>query len=122
MIEIFLIIIAILLAVICILAIGILFNVSQTKTGISSLIQTTAALHDTSADRCRERFELTATYLEQLVEASVSAERNISEIKDVMDVIYRYKLPNAAERDFLDQVEIDNEVSNGILNASGRHT
>ena len=120
MIEILLMIIATLLVVICILAFGILFNVSQAKTGISSLIQTTAALHDISANQCKERFELTKAHLEQLVEASVSVERSISEIKDVTDVIHRYKLPNAAERKLLDQIEIDNEVSSGILNAGGR--
>lgn len=121
MIEILLAIIATLLAAICTIAFGILVKVSQAKTGISSLIQTSAALHDISADQCRERFELTTAHLEQLVEASVSTERSISEIKDVTDVIYRYKLPNAAERKLLDQIEIDNEVSNGILNADGRH-
>ncbi|MCV4286482.1 hypothetical protein OH708_01045 [Pseudomonas capsici] len=42
------------------------------------------------------------------------------DIKEVTDVIYRYKLPNAEERRFLDQIEIDNEVSNGIQNAGGR--
>lgn len=121
MIEIFLVIIATLLAVICILTFGILFKVSQAKTGFSSLIQTSVALHDISAEQCRQRFELTTAYLEQLVEATVSAERSISEIKEVTDVIYRYKLPNAAERKLLDQIEIDNEVSNGILNADGHH-
>lgn len=121
MIEILLVIIATLLAVICIFTIGILFKVSQAKAGFSSLIQTSVALHDISADQCRERFELTTAYLEQLVEATVNAERSISEIKDVTDVIYRYKLPNAAERKLLDQMEIDNEVSNDILNSHRRH-
>ena len=110
-----------LLGVICILAFGILFNVSQVKTGISSLIQTTAVLHDISADQS-QRFQSTTAHLEQLVEASVNIDRSIADIKDVTDVIYRYKLPNAAERAFLDQMEIDNEVSNGILNSDGRQT
>lgn len=110
-----------LLGVICILAFGILFNLSQVKTGMSSLIQTTSVLHDISADQ-RKRFESTTAHLEQLVEASVNTERSIAEIKDVTDVIYRYKLPNAAERAFLDQMEIDNEVSNGILNSGGCQT
>ncbi|KAA8552320.1 hypothetical protein [Pseudomonas marginalis] len=121
MIEILLVIITTLLAVICILTFGILLKVSHAKTGISSLIQTTAAFHDINADQCRERFELTTAHLEQLVEATVSAERSISEIKEVTDVIYQYKLPNAAERKILDQIEIDNEVSSGILNADRRH-
>ena len=119
MVEVLLGLIAVLLGVICILAFGILFNLSLVKTGISSLIQTMAVLHDISADQSK-RLESTTAHLEQLVEASVNTERSIADIKDVTDVIYRFKLPNAAERAFLNQMEIDNEVSNGILNSGGR--
>jgi len=118
--ETLLLIIASLLAVICILGFGILFNVSQAKNGISSLIQVTAALHDVNERFFKEGFESTKSNLEQLIETSIAIERSISEIKDVTDVIYRYKLPNAAERQFLDQIEIDNEVSNGIMSAGER--
>ncbi|NWB94812.1 hypothetical protein HX882_02775 [Pseudomonas gingeri] len=104
--DILLVIITILLGVICILGFGILFNVSQAKIGISSLIRIIGDLHDTNANQCKERFELTTTQLEQLVETSISTEQNISDIKKVTDVIYRYKLPNAAEREFLDQIDI----------------
>jgi cell division protein FtsX len=118
--ETLLMIIASLLAVICILGVGIFYNVSQAKTGISSLIQVTAALHDVNESLFKEGFESTKSNLEQLIETSIAIEQSISEIKDVTDVIYRYKLPNAAERQFLDQIEIDNEVSNGILSAGER--
>lgn len=118
--ETLLMIIASLLAVICILGVGIFFKVSQAKTGISSLIQVTAALHDINESLFKEGFESTKSNLEQLIETSIAIERSISEIKDVTDVIYRYKLPNAAERQFLDQIEIDNEVSNGIMSAGER--
>lgn len=116
--ETLLMIIASLLAVICILGVGIFYSVSQAKTGISSLIQ--AALHDVNESLFKEGFESTKSNLEQLIETSIAIERSISEIKDVTDVIYRYKLPNAAERQFLDQIEIDNEVSNGIMSAGER--
>lgn len=118
--EILLMIIAGLLAVICILGVGVLFNVSQVKVGISSLIQLMASLHDANDHQLRERFEWTRANLEQLAETSIAIEQRISDIKCVTDVIYRYKLPSAAERAFLDQVEIDNEVSSGIMNSGIR--
>lgn len=120
MLEILLLIIAVLLGVICILGFGILFNVSQTKISIASLTRVVAGLHDIRAIQYKERFELIVSLLEQLVETSVGTDRNTSEIKAVTDVIYRYKLPNAAERKVLDEIEIDNEVSNGILNSGGQ--
>lgn len=73
-----------------------------------------------SADQSK-KFESTTAHLEQLVEAYVSTERSIAEIKDVTDVIL-YKLPSSAERAFLDQMEIANEVWKGIMNAGGRQT
>ncbi|AVJ25400.1 hypothetical protein CQ006_28125 [Pseudomonas cedrina] len=77
-------------------------------------------LHEISADQSK-KFESTTAHLEQLVEAYVSTERSVAEIKDVTDVIL-YKLPSSAERAFLDQMEIDNEVWKGIMNAGGRQT
>jgi len=118
--EVLLTIIAGLLAVICILCVGILFNVSQVKVGTSSLIKLIASLHEANEQQLRERFEWTKDNLEQLAETSIAIEQSISDIKGVTDVIYRYKMPNAAERAFLDQVEIDNEVSSGIMNAGKR--
>ncbi len=78
-------------------------------------------LHEISADQSK-KLESTTAHLEQLVEAYVSTERSVAEIKDVTDVIYLYKLPSSAERAFLDQMEIDNEVWKGIMNAGGRQT
>ena len=41
---------------------------------------------------------------------------DISEIKYVMDLIYKYKLPSKSEREYLDELEITNEVLDGISN------
>lgn len=115
--ETLLVVIAILLAVICIVGVGILFNVSQTKIAVSSFSHLVATLHDIKANQLKDQFELTTSQLEQLVENSNSTDRKISDIQQVTDVIYRYKLPSARERKMLDQIEIDNEVSDGIFNA-----
>ncbi|NWA23903.1 hypothetical protein HX866_03270 [Pseudomonas gingeri] len=120
--EILLMIIASLLAVMCILGVGILLNVSRVKSGISSLIQVMAALHDDNENRFKESFEWTKANLEQLAGTSIAIEQSISDIKYVTDVIYRYKLPNAAERRLLDQIEIDNDVSTGIMSAGKGET
>lgn len=44
-------------------------------------------------------------------------ESKISNINYVMDVIYKYKLPNKKDRDLLDRIELDNEIFSGIDSA-----
>lgn len=44
-------------------------------------------------------------------------EVKISNINYVMDIIYKYKLPNKKDRDLLDKIELDNEIFGGIDSA-----
>ena len=65
------------------------------------------------AQHADKEHEVRTEILEELREvrqnqAEVTAD--ISEIKYVTDVIYKYKLPNRETQAFLDQVENDNEV------------
>ena len=46
-------------------------------------------------------------------------ERKLSDIEYVTNIILQYKLPNERDRALLDQIEIDNEVSEGIGRARG---
>jgi hypothetical protein len=43
-------------------------------------------------------------------------------MKFVSDIFYKYRLPDKNERVLLDQIAIDNEVSDGIARASDKNT
>ncbi|MCG9711154.1 hypothetical protein L1D46_20520 [Pseudoalteromonas sp. Isolate3] len=72
-----------------------------------------------------QRGELLQTQSEHLEEISSNVQQLQSDIEDmkfVADVFYKYKLPDKKERDLLDQIAIDNEVSDGIARARNKNT
>ncbi|MGL1957394.1 MAG: hypothetical protein OCD00_08780 [Colwellia sp.] len=50
-----------------------------------------------------------------------SLNSTVEQIKEVVDIYYKYKLPDYNERKLLDQIAIDNEVSEGIARASNKN-
>lgn len=76
-------------------------------------------------DHHSQRAELLGNHSEHLDEISSNIQQLKSDVEDmkfVSDVFYKYKLPDKSERDFLEQVDIDNEVSNGIARARDKNT
>ena len=76
-------------------------------------------------DHYSQRGELFNNHSEHLEEISSNIQQLKSDVEDmkfVSDVFYKYKLPDKSERDFLDQIAIDNEVSDGIARARDRNT
>ena len=74
-----------------------------------------------SDDQYKQRGELLNSQnetLEELASVVQNINSNTNEIKFVSDVFYKYKLPDKKERDLFDQIEVDNEVSDGIARAS----
>ncbi|TMO58314.1 hypothetical protein [Pseudoalteromonas phenolica] len=77
------------------------------------------------SDHYSLRSELLQTQSEHLEEISSNVQQlqsDIEDIKFVADVFYQYKLPDKKERDLLDQIAIDNEVSDGIARARNKNT
>ncbi len=66
-------------------------------------------------EECHELLEGVSLDINQL-------RSDVEDMKYVSDIFYKYKLPNKSDREFLDQVEIDNEVSEGIARARKENT
>lgn len=73
--------------------------------------------HETLLRKIHEENSFINESLSRIQSSLDETERKISNISYVMDVIYKYKLPSKKDRDFLDRVEIDNEVFDGINSA-----
>ena len=106
-----------------VLGLGVLICLScdiyKVREGISALVKTTEALQETlqTISGHLEEMSRTSDNVLDIKNDVTSIEREISDIKYVTDVIYKYKLPSQSEQAFLDRVAIDEEVSNGISNA-----
>jgi Tfp pilus assembly protein PilN len=112
----------ILLGLIVILLFAVFVRLSSIAIQISRNQEINNAYNN---DHHSQRGELLGNHSEHLDEISSNIQQLKSDIEDmkfVSDVFYKYKLPSKSERDFLDQVAIDNEVSDGIASARDKNT
>jgi hypothetical protein len=99
----------ILLSVVCIILILVLMQLLSLKSElgwIRSYVEAFAQHADTVHEVRTELLD----ELREVRQNQSEVKFDISEIKYVTDVIYKYKLPNKDKQALLDQVEIDNEV------------
>ena len=109
----------VLLAFLCIVAVAVFFVTKNAKHELSRLRETVSVILDSHSVQRREISEQLLDRAQELVSRSEAIEQELSEIRAVTDVIYKYKLPSKADRAFLDQVEIDNEVSERTFRSGG---
>ncbi len=96
------------LAIIIVILIAIFFRLGSILTRLQANQLISNAYND---DHHNQR-GLLLNKLENLDNISYSLESmqsDIDDIKYVLDIFYKYKLPNEADREFLDKIEIDNK-------------
>lgn len=69
-----------------------------------------------------EALQLQTDRLEELCENLEQLQNEVHEIRTVADIFYKYKLPDRNERKLLDQIAIDNEVSQRSFGSGGEHS
>jgi|GEM_PF-6587346 len=104
--------IVVLLAILCCIAFGILSSASGTQRSIVELRTQLWSIRENQKEFTEIQFEALVDFMEsykcELQECNIS----LSDIKAVMNVIYKYKLPDKEEREFLDRLKVDNQLSN----------
>jgi hypothetical protein len=110
----------VLLTFLCIVAAAVFFVARNAKHELSRLRETVLVLLDAHEVQRREISEQLIDRIQDLVNQSEAIGQELSEIRAVTDVIYKYKLPSKADREFLDQMEIDSEVSDRIFRPSSK--
>jgi Tfp pilus assembly protein PilN len=76
-------------------------------------------------DHHSQRGELLHNHSEHLEEISSNIQQlksDVDDMKFVSDIFYKYRLPDKNERVLLDQIAMDNELSDGIARASDKNT
>ena len=109
--EILLIIIAILLGALCLIAFGILSNTSSAQNELSQLRSQLWSLRDNQVELSEKKFQEMNGFLEELKLVLEESNSSLSDIKYIMNVIYKYKLPDEAEQELLNRIKIDNQLS-----------
>ena len=105
---------AIIGAFILLVLLGIYFKLSAILTQMSSQKSTFMAYGDEHLKQQRDLLDQQNYTLQQITENIESLKDDVNDMKFVSDVFYKYKLPNKKECDLFDQIEIDNEFSEGL--------
>ncbi|OGQ56759.1 MAG: hypothetical protein A3J24_03915 [Deltaproteobacteria bacterium RIFCSPLOWO2_02_FULL_53_8] len=108
------------LGVLCLVSVALLRSASKSRAELMRFRESMAVKLDAHALQRQELSEQASEGLRDINDKLVAVEQHLADIRVVTDVIYKYKLPSKADRDFLDQIEIDNEVSEGISQAGER--
>jgi len=111
----------IILSIITILLLLIFFRLGSL---ISQLQNSQKAMETHNFDIHKQNCDLHDSYSEIANNIHLNVESlnsTVEGIKEVVDIYYKYKLPDHKERKFLDQIAIDNEVSDGITHASSKN-
>jgi cell shape-determining protein MreC len=103
--------IVVLLAILCCIAFGILSSVSGTQRSIVDLRAQLWNIRENQKEFTEIQFQSLVDFLERYKCELQESNLSLSDIKDIMNIIYKYKLPNKEEREFLDKVKIDNQLS-----------
>ncbi|MDW2184657.1 hypothetical protein R7Z80_02190 [Vibrio sp. 1733] len=104
----------------CVL-IAIFFKLSAILIQMKSDKFTFLACEEARINHRTEISEQQAYFLEQMTHNIESLKDDVRDMKHVSDVFHEYKLPDRKEREFIDKIRIDNEVSEG-LNKSRNNT
>lgn len=109
--ETILIIIAVLLGIICLIAFGILSSTLASQKAISDLSSQLWSLRDNQIELSQKQFEEVQNLSEELKLAAQESSSSLADIQFIMNIIYKYKLPDKEERALLDRIKIDNQSS-----------
>jgi uncharacterized protein YoxC len=91
---------------------------------LSQLENNQSTIETSQFDLQRHNSDLHHSYSEMANDINLNVEAlnsNVEEIKQVVDIYYKYKLPDHKERVLLDQIAVDNEVSDGVIRAASKN-
>jgi len=107
--EIMLLIISLSLVLIVFIALKISARLSAINDSLNKTWPAVNAMHYYLTENQNERLQEVASSAEDLSLNIALIKEDIHEIKYVMDIIYKYKLPSKEERKLLDRIAIDRE-------------
>ncbi len=97
--------------------IGIFVRLGSILLQLQSNQEINSAYNDDHHNQRGELLQRQNDILEQLADDVQQLQTDVRDMKYVSDVFYKYKLPDEKEREMLEQIEIDNEVFDGISGA-----
>lgn len=108
----------IILAIIATLLLFIFFRLGSI---LLQLQNNQSTIETSQFDQQRQNSDLHKSYREMTNDINLNVESlnsTVEEIKEVVDIYYKYKLPDYKERELLEQISIDNEISDGVARAA----
>lgn len=104
----------ILLGLIAVLLFAIFIRLGSIRVDMSQNQVVNQAYNDDHLSQRREHLGNLTEHLEEIATNIQQLRSDVEDMKHVSDVFYKYKLPDKAERDMLDEVAINNEISSRL--------
>lgn len=104
-----LLVIAVILTILMFLTFKIVSRLSSINDAINNALPVINDIHYYLIETHKENIQEFSNSIEEFSLNTADIKSDIHEIKYVMDIIYKYKLPNKEERKLLDTIAIDKE-------------
>jgi hypothetical protein len=108
------IIVVVLLSILCFLSwisLMVKNNIANTIEGLQTSVQINNSDNYNLTSEFRSEVRLA---IDELCDLNRDSKEKIDNISLILDIFYKYKLPDKSERDLCDKIAIENEISDGI--------
>jgi hypothetical protein len=116
------IIVVVLLSILCFLSwisLMVKNNIANTIEGLQTSVQINNSDNYNLTSEFRSEVRLA---IDELCDLNRDSKEKIDNISLILDIFYKYKLPDKSERDLCDQIAIENEISDGISISREKNT
>jgi hypothetical protein len=86
-------------------------NIANTIEGLQTSVQINNSDNYNLTSEFRSEVRLA---IDELCDLNRDSKEKIDNISLILNIFYKYKLPDKSERDLRDQIAIENEISDGI--------
>lgn len=108
------IIVVVLLSILCFLSwisLMVKNNIANTIEGLQTSVQINNSDNYNLTSEFRSEVRLA---IDELCDLNRDSKEKIDNISLILNIFYKYKLPDKSERDLRDKIAIENEISDGI--------